>query len=378
MYKRFFALLVAVVLVAGLFAGCGQSNTVVIGAIQPISGPVSVYGIQSRDAINMAVEEINAKGGVLGKTLEVFIEDDEADPVKSVSAFKKLVSQKKIIGFVGALTSNCSIPVSKEAQKRKVIMISPSSTNDTVTDAGDYIFRACYKDSFQGGVIAQFSYDTLKAKKAAYIYDNTNDYSIGLKDNFKKKFESLGGTSVAEESYAKGDKDFNAQLTKIKSASPDILLVADYYNTVDLLSKQARDQGITCPMIGADGWEGITDMKNDAVINSYYSNHYAPDANDPEVKDFVAKYKAKYKIVPNALAALAYDATYILAEAIERAGSTDHAKVRDAMMQTDKKFVTGNIKFDEKRNPVKSVTLVKIVKGSDGKLMTEYAGVVNP
>lgn len=378
MYKKLFALVVVVALVGSLFAGCGAGGgTIKIGTIQPISGQIAAFGTQSRDAINMAVEEINASGGVLGKKLEVVVEDDEATPDKTVNAFKKLVTQDKVVGLVGALTSKCSLSITKEAQQRKIVMISPTSTNDTVTDAGDYIFRACYNDSFQGVVVAQFAAKTLKAKTAAILFDNTNDYSKGLKENFKKKFEELGGKTV-EESYATSDKDFNAQLTKIKGTNPDVLFIPDYYSAVSLIAKQVRSQGMKIPMLGADGWDEITNNAGEEVLNSYYSNHYSPDANDAEVKAFVKKYNEKFKITPNALAALAYDATYILTDAIKKAGSTDPEKMKKAMMETNKKFVTGQIKFNEKRNPVKSAVMVKIDKGADGKLAAVYAETVNP
>jgi len=398
MIKKLLALIVVTTMVATMSVGCGSSSStksttgtsstesttgstepIKIGAIQPISGPVSAYGTQSRDAINMAVEEINAKGGVLGRPLEVIVEDDEANPEKTKNAFTKLVTKDKVVGFVGALTSNCSLAITEEAQKRKIIMISPSSTNDSVTDAGDYIFRACYKDSFQGPVVAQFSIDQLKAKTAAILFDNTNDYSVGMKDNFKSEFEKLGGKIVVEESYAKGDKDFNAQLTKIKTGNPEVIFIPDYYNTVSLIAKQVKQNGITAPMLGADGWDEIANNAGEEVVGSYYSNHYSADAKDADVEKFVADFKAKYSNqTPNALAALAYDATYILAEAIEKAGSTDTAKIKDAMKLTDRKFVTGKISFDEKNNPVKSITMVKIIKGAEGKPALEFAGTVDP
>ncbi|MCX7842251.1 MAG: ABC transporter substrate-binding protein [Clostridia bacterium] len=377
--SKVLALLVVAVMVASMFTGCaGGGGEIKIGAIQPISGQVSAYGTQTRDAIQMAVDEINAKGGINGKKIKLIVEDDEANPEKTVNAFKKLVTQDKVIGIIGALTSKCSLSITKEAQQRKVIMISPSSTNDTVTDAGDYIFRACYNDSFQGQVVAKFAQETLKAKNAAILFDNTNDYSKGLRDNFKKKFEELGGKVVIEESYATGDKDFNAQLTKIKGTNPDVLFIPDYYSTVSLIAKQVKSQNIKAPMLGADGWDEITNNAGEEVVGSFYSNHYSPDADDADVKNFVKKYEEKYKITPNALAALGYDATYILAEAIERAGSTDTSKIKDEMMKTNKKFVTGQIKFNEKRNPVKSAVMVEVKKGSDGKLTAGFAGIVNP
>lgn len=379
MKNRIPVLLVVSLLVVLLLAGCGGgSKTIKLGTIMSISGQIAAYGTQTRDAIMMAVEEINGAGGVLGKQIEMIVEDDEANPEKTMNAFMKLTTKDKVVGIIGALISKCTLAITEDAQAKKVLLITPTSTNDTVTDAGDNIYRACYKDSFQGQVCAQFAFDTLGARKAAVIYDISNDYSIGLMENFANKFTALGGEMVASESYSTGDKDFNAQLTKIKAAAPDVLFIPDYYSTVSLIAKQVRNQGITIPMLGADGWDEIINNAGDEVLDCYYSNHYSPDADDPDVKEFVAKYKEKFGITPNALAALGYDATYILAEAIERAGSTDVEKIKAAMMETDRKFVTGYIKFDENRNPVKSAVMLKIVKGPDGNLATEYAGTVNP
>lgn len=371
-------LLLVLGLIGSLTVGCGESDTIKIGTIQSISGPVSSYGIQTRDAIKMAVEEINAEGGVLGKQIELIVEDDEASPDKTTNAFKKLVAKDKVVSVLGALISKCTLAITKEAQAKKVVLLTPTSTNDTVTDAGDYVFMSCYNDSFQGQVVAKFAYETLRAKNAAILYDITNDYSKGLTTNFIEKFETLGGKVVVSESYSAGDKDFNAQLTKIKAAKPDILFIPDYYNTVSLIAKQVRSQGINVPMLGADGWDEITNNAGDEVLGSYYCNHYSPMSDDPDVQAFVQKYTEKFGITPNALAALGYDATYILMDAIERAGSTNSEQIKAALMETDGKFVTGNIRFNERRRPIKSAVMLKVVKGADGKLATEYAGTVNP
>lgn len=383
MIKRFAALAVVISILSLLFAGCGSASsgdTIKIGSIQPISGQISAFGTQSRNAINMAIEEINANGGVLGKKLECVIEDDGADPEKTVNVFKKLVTQDKVVGIVGALTSKCTLAITKEAQQRHIPLITPTSTNDTVTDAGDYIFRACYNDSFQGQVVARFAYSNLNLKTAAIIYDNTNDYSKGLTENFKQVFEQLGGKIVDEENYGSQDKDFSAQITKMKTANPDMIFIPDYYSTVALIAKQVRNQGITVPMMGADGWDEIANNAGDEVDGCYYSNHYSPDSSEEVVQTFVKNYQAKYKDGgPNALAALAYDATYILADAINKAGSTDPEKIKAAMMETDKQFVTGHIKFNDKRNPIKSAVMVQLVKGTEAnKPQVRYAATVNP
>jgi branched-chain amino acid transport system substrate-binding protein len=378
MKSRVLSLLLALVLIGSMVAGCGESDTIKIGSILSISGPVSTYGIQTREAIKMAVEEINAQGGVLGKQVELIVEDDEASPEKTTNAFKKLVAKDKVVAVIGALISKCTLAITQEAQAKKVVLLTPTSTNDTVTDAGDYIFMSCYNDSFQGQVGAKFAWETMRAKKAAILYDITNDYSKGLTENFKAKFEALGGTVIAAESYSAGEKDFNAQLTKIKATRPDILFIPDYYNTVSLIAKQVRSQGINITMLGADGWDEITNNAGDEVLGSFYCNHYSPLSDDADVQTFVQKYTDKYKMTPNALAALGYDAAYILLNAIERAGSADPAMIKAALMETDDKFVTGNIRFNEKRRPIKSAVMLKIIKDADDNLATVYAGTVNP
>lgn len=376
--RNVFILLVVLAVIGSLTAGCGESNTIKIGTIQSISGPVSAYGIQTRDAIKMAVEEINAEGGVLGKRIELIVEDDEASPDKTTNAFKKLVAKDKVVAVIGALISKCTLAITQEAQAKKIVLLTPTSTNDTVTDAGDYIFMSCYNDSFQGEVGAKFAYETLRAKNAAILYDITNDYSKGLTTNFTEKFETLGGKVVGAESYSAGDKDFNAQLTKVKAANPDILYIPDYYNTVSLIAKQVKSQGLNVTMLGADGWDEIINNAGDEVLGSYYCNHYSPMSDDPNVQSFVKKYTEKFGITPNALAALGYDAAYILIDAIERAGSTDSNSIKAALMETNWKYVTGNIRFNQQRRPVKSAVMLKISKDATGKLVTEYAGTVSP
>ncbi|MGD8399706.1 MAG: ABC transporter substrate-binding protein [Bacillota bacterium] len=369
------ALLCSLTVMAG---GCRRDRTIKIGTIQPISGQIAAYGSQTRDAIVMAVDEINAQGGVLGKRLKLMVEDDENNPEKTMNAFIKLTAKDRVVGIIGALTSKCSLAIAQDAQARQVVLISPASTNDTLTTAGDYIFRACYQDSFQGRVCAQFAVNTLRATRAAILFDITNDYSKGLMRNFQKKFTTLGGKVTGCESYSTGDKDFNAQLTKIKATRPEVLFLPDYYSTVALIAKQARSQGITIPLLGSDGWDEIVNNAGAEVVDCYYSNHYSPEDVDPDVQAFVRKFKTRYRLTPNALAALGYDAAHLLVEAIKKAGTVEPEPLKTALFQTNRKFVTGRIKFDATGNPVKSAVMLKIIKDSTGKLKTEYAGTVNP
>lgn len=372
--------ILAALAVAALAAACqGASETgpIKIGTIQPISGVIAEYGIQTRDAAILAIEEANAAGGVLGRQIELVVEDDEADPVKTANAFTKLIEQDKIVALMGALTSKCSLAITGMAVQEGIPMVSPTSTNDTVTLAGDYVFRACYTDSFQGSVVANFAADTLGAKTAAILYDVSNDYSVGLYNNFKKSFEAKGGR-VVEASYNSGDKDFNAQITTLRASNPDVMFLPDYYSTVVLIAQQIRDLGVSVPLLGADGWDEVAGKADTWMMPAFYSNHYSPEAQDPEVQTFVKAFQDRFGKTPNALAALGYDATKIIIKAIEMAGSADPSAIRNALTQVSGKFVTGNISFDENRNPVKSAVIVEVVSAEDGTLTTRYAGTVNP
>ncbi len=374
-------LLLAAATLAGLaLAGCSKSagNSIKIGSIGPLAGPVAVYGVECKNGIDLAVAEINAAGGVNGQLLEIIAEDDEGNPEKSVSAYKKLVTKDGVKFIIGSLTSGCTQAITQSAQAQKVVQIAPAATAPAITDAGNYIFRACFIDPFQGTVGGKFSAENLNAKTAAILYDIGNDYSVGLKENFVKEFERLGGKVLATESYNTGDKDFNAQITKIKNVTPDVIYLPDYYGTVALIAKQLRAQGITKPIVGADGWDGLTENAGEEVLNGFYSNHYAIDSDSEAVKKFVAAFKEKYNKLPNSFAALGYDSVYMLKDALVKAGKTDSAAVRDALEATNGDYVTGHLTFDEKRNPIKSAVMLQMVLGSDGKLSTKYNSTVNP
>ncbi|MBQ7158858.1 MAG: ABC transporter substrate-binding protein [Treponema sp.] len=367
--------------IASLLAvGCSKSgsDTIKIGSIGPLSGAVAVYGVECKNGIDLAVEEINAAGGVKGQLLEVVAEDDEGNPEKSVSAYKKLVTKDQVKYIIGSLTSGCTQAITQSAQAQKIVQIAPAATAPAITDAGNYIFRACFIDPFQGTVGGKFAADNLGANSAAILYDIGNDYSVGLKENFFKEFERLGGRVIAQESYNTGDKDFNAQITKIKNVNPDVIYLPDYYGTVALIAKQLRAQGIVKPIVGADGWDGLTENAGEEVLNGYYSNHYATDSDSPAVQQFVAAFEKKYSKKPNAFAALGYDSVYLLKDALVKAGTNDSAAVRDALEATDGDYVTGHLTFDEKRNPIKSAVMLEMMRDVNGKLATKYNTTVNP
>jgi branched-chain amino acid transport system substrate-binding protein len=356
----------------------GAETTITLGGIFPLSGDVAVYGVEAQRGIQLAIEEINAAGGVNGKKIVLISEDDEGNPEKTVNAYTKLTTQNRVKIIIGSLTSGCTQAMTALAQAQKVLLIAPAATMASITDAGDYIFRACFIDPFQGTVGGIFAAKELGKTKAAVLYDNGNDYSVGLTENFIAAFQQNGGNIVGRESYNKGDVDFNAQLTIIKSANPDVVYLPDYYSTVSLIAKQLRAQGITTPIVGADGWDGLTENAGDEVLDGFYSNHYAPDSTEARVANFVKAFQTKYKSVPVSFAALGYDSMYMLRDALVRANSTDPTAVRDALAKTDGSYVTGNLRFDAKRNPIKSAVMVELVKGSDGKLTTVYKSTVNP
>jgi len=367
---------VIAVALAGTFLACNKSSKEIrIGGVGPLTGEAATFGASTKNGYDLAVAEWNAKGGVLGKQVKLTFADDKGDPAEGATVFTKLIEQDKVCGIVGTVMSKVSLAGAPICQNAKIPMIATASTNPKVTEVGDYVFRACFIDPFQGTVGAKFAFEDLKARKAACIFDVGNDYTKGLSEFFKAKFTALGGQVVGYEGHATGTTDFKAQLTKVLSAKPDVLYVSDYYNDVALIAKQARELGFKGPMLGGDGWDSpkLTQIGGAAVEGCYFTNHYSQNDVSPIVQEFVKNYKAKYGAVPDALAALAYDSTYIMLDAITRAGSTDGAAIQGALVKTDLKTVTGQVKFDDKRNPVKSAVIIAIKDGQQ-----TYKTTVNP
>jgi branched-chain amino acid transport system substrate-binding protein len=377
------ALVLAVALVG--FFGCGPAapKVVKVAILAPLSGPVPTFGVSTRDGALLAIEEWNAKGGVLKKKVEAIVEDSQCTPDPAVNAANKVIDQDKVKFIIGEVCSKASIPVSEIANAKKVIQVSPTSTNPAVTvDASGatkpYIFRACFIDPFQGTVGAKFAIENLKAKKAFIMLDQANDYVKGLAEFFEQSFVNQGGTVVGKESYTATDTDFSAILAKIRTARPDIVYLPDYYNIVNLATKQAKEKGIQVPFMGGDGWDS-SDLDLKAAAGGYFTNHYSPFDPRPEVQNFVKAYGAKFKDdsgnakVPDALATLAYDATNLLLQAIKETGSEDTAKVKDALAKIRFNGVSGLITFDAQNNPVKSATILAVK--ADG---VKFEAVVNP
>lgn len=342
-------------------------DTIRVGEIASLSGKEATFGHSSHSGTVLAVEEINAEGGVLGKKIQLITEDNATKPGESATIAKKLISRDKVVAILGEVASSRSLEIAPIAQAYKVPMISPSSTNPTVTEKGDYIFRICFIDPFQGTVMAKFAKNTLKINRVGVLTSVSSAYSVGLSKYFKETFAKDGGTVAIEQKFSEGEKDFKAQLTAIKAADVQGIFVPTYYTEAALVAKQARDLGITVPLFGGDGWEAPELLKigGSAIEGLYYSTHYTPESNSPEVKAFVEKFKKRWNgEVPDAMAALGYDSARVLADAIKRAGSTKNTKLRDAIAQTkDFPGVTGKTTIDEHRNASKAAAIVTVKDG---------------
>jgi len=343
-------------------------STIKIGYFGDLSGPTFNFGQSAKNGALMAAEEINQAGGINGRKIDIVIEDDEGSPERAATVVNKLTREDKVVALIAGGASGSSLAAGPNAHMAKVPMISPSSTNPAVTQIGDYIFRACFIDPFQGEVMATFSYNTLHARTAAIMLDFNSPYSRDLKDFFELSFTKHGGRVLTSQSYTQGDTDFKGQLSSISGAKPDVIYLPGYYGDIAVIAKQARQLGITQPLLGGDGWDApeLWQLAGDSINGSYISNHYSADDPSPAIQKFVHDYKQHYgNLVPDAHAALAYDAMRFLAEAIERAGSTEGIKLRDALAQT-KNFsgITGIISMDAERNAVKPAVILKLQDGS--------------
>jgi branched-chain amino acid transport system substrate-binding protein len=360
---------------AAVTLSCGKEGSkkeILVGEYGSLTGGIATFGISTRDGSQLAFDDINSRGGILGQKIRLLVEDDQSKPEEAGTVVNKLIHQDNVVAMLGHVASSHSLAAAPICQAEKIPMISPSSTNPRVTQVGNYIFRVCFLDTFQGAVMAKFAFDTLKVKKVAILVDVRSDYSVGLQTFFGQAFKKLGGEIVSEQSYSQGDSDFRAQLTAIKAANPEAIYVPGYYTEVGTIVHQARELGITVPFLGSDGWDSpkLWEIGGPALNGCYFSNHYATDDPNPVVQKFVNDYKAKYNQLPDALAALAYDAARILADAMQRAGSTSGEKVRDAIASTkDFDGVTGRITINEERNAVKSAVIVKVENGK--YLLTE-------
>jgi len=378
---RFIATIGAIILVLG-FTGlsCGPGNVIKIGVVAPLTGDVKTFGESTINGVMLAVEEANRAGGVNGKQIKLFISDDKNDPTEAANAGGKLIELDGVVAIIGSVSTKCSLPLADKCQVALIPMITPTSTNPkvTVTDDGrhkEYIFRACFTDSFQGAVAARFAIDSLKAKTAAVMYDVGNDYSRGLADYFRRFFEQAGGKVVVYESYQKDDVDFSGLLTKVKQQQPDLVFLPDYYNKVSLIIKQAYQLGLVTKFLGGDGWDSpaMLEIAGKEVAGSYFVNHYSADDPRPEVQNWVNKYQSRYGQKPDALATLGYDAALLLIAALRNAPNGKPAEIREALSKIrDYPCVSGTISFDEFGNPIKLATIIQYTEAGQ-RFVTSFA-----
>jgi branched-chain amino acid transport system substrate-binding protein len=357
------------VLGAGLLsvaAALGATETIKVGEFASLTGKEATYGQTVNKGTILAIEEANAAGGALGRKLELITEDDQSKPGVSATVVKKLISRDKVVAILGELTSGRTLEAAPIAQQAKIPLISPGATAVEVTAKGNYIFRVCFIDEFQGAVMAKFARETLKVGRVAVLSSVSSAQSVGLAKYFRERFSAADGTVVLEQRYGEGDKDFRAQLTAIKAAGVEALFVPGYYTEAALISKQARDLGLTIPLLGIDGWESpqLTAIGGAAVEGAYLSTHYSPENKSAAVVSFNERFRARWGEDSNALSALAYDAALLLVDALKRAGTTEGPKLRDALAATkDFSGATGRISFDAHRNPTKSAVVLTVKDG---------------
>jgi len=370
--------LMFIVVVASLFAiGCTKKSTneIAIGQYGSMTGSEATFGQSTDEGIRLAVEEINATGGIKGKKIKLVTMDNQGKPEEAASVVTRLIEQEKVVALLGEVASSRSLAAAPIAQSKKIPMVSPSSTNPKVTEIGDYIFRTCFIDPFQGTVMAKFAIENLKAKKVAILRDVKSDYSVGLADFFTQKYKELGGQVVADVSYQSNDVDFKAQLTQIKSKGADALFIPGYYTEVGLIARQARELGINAKLMGGDGWDSpkLSEIGGKAIDGGYFSNHYSNETTDPVAVEFMNKFKTKYNKMPDGLSAAGYDAAKVLFKAMELAQDVTPEAIRSSLASiAEFPGVTGKITINDKRNATKSAVVVE-VQGSLNKFVTSVA-----
>ncbi|NVJ06826.1 ABC transporter substrate-binding protein [Myxococcus sp. AM001] len=353
-----------------------DSDTILLGEVGSLTGSEATFGVSARNGIELALKEANEAGGVKGKKLQVRVYDSQGRPEEGAQAVTRLITQDKVVAILGEAASSVSMAMAEKAQAGQVPMVTPTSTAPEVTQKGDYIFRVCFIDPFQGLVMAKFARENLKLSRVAVLRDNKSAFSMGLADVFTDKFKAFGGEVPGDESYSKGDTDFRAQLTSLKRLKPDAVFVPGYYTDVGIIARQAREIGLKVPLLGGDGWDSdkLYELGGSALEGSYFSNHYSPGNPDPVLQKFLARYKATYGSVPDSVAALAYDAARVTIDAMKRAPDLSGPSLRDAIAATkDFPGVAGKITLDANRDAVKEAVVLKV---SGGK--AEFVTTVTP
>ena len=362
-----------------LFVGAASASAaepIRLGYFMSMTGRDASFGETSIRGARLAVAEINAAGGVLGRPLELIVADNRSVAGESATAVKKLIARDKVVALIGECVSARTLEAAPVAQTAGVPLVTPASTNPRVTEIGNCIFRVCFADPFQGEVLATFAYRRLGLRRAALLVDSGAPYSVGLTEAFRRAFTALGGEIVVRQQYTGGDRDFRAQLTTIRAARPDFIFLPSYYIEAGLAAKQARELGIAFPLIGGDAYEApqFLDISPAALEGTYYCTHFSPENRDPAAQAFVARFRREFNLAPNGLAALTYDAVRLVADAIARAGTTERGSLRAALAATrDFPGVTGRTTIDARRDAAKDAAIMMV---HDGRI--EFVESVKP
>lgn len=343
-----------------------------IGAFMSLTGDTAQYGISALNGMRMAVEEANARGGIGGHRVELIAQDTRSDAVETETVVRRLTGEYQVHALVGEIVSSRSLVAARIAQEQRVPMLTPSSTSPEVTKQGDYVFRSCYTDPFQGAALAQFAARTLNARRAALLIDGGQRYSIELARIIGEEFKRQGGEIVSEQIYVEGAGNFSAPLAEVGATRPEVIFIPGYYLEAGLLARQAKGLNIEAPLVGGDGWDSprLYEIGGQALAGDFFSTHFSADDPDPQVQRFVEDYRRLFNGPPDAFAATAYDAARIMLDACERAAALDRASIRNALAQTkDFNGVTGAVTFNADRNAVKPIVIVRI--GDNGKQFVE-------
>lgn len=378
-WKKLTGVVCAALLMTSALAGCGggdkkkaeDAKEIVIGAHFELTGGVANYGKSILTGVKMAVEEVNAKGGINGKQVRLVEGDNKSEPSEAGNAATKLITQDKAVVLIGPATSGCVAASAPIATSNKIPLMAPAATAPGVTSENgkvkDFVFRACFIDPFQGQVMAEFANKTLKVKKVAILYDASSEYSKGLTEVFTKTLEKNGGTTLAQEAFLAKDVDFKAALTKIKATNPEAVYIPAYYEEVSKIIKQAREIGLNCPMLGSDGWDSpkLAEIAGkEALNNCYFSGSFSAQDKEPSVQNFIKAYKAKYNAEPDTFAIHGYDAALVVFEALKRANSNDGTKIAAEMAKIkDLQVATGKLTFDANHNPIKGAVIIEYKDG---------------
>ncbi|HZH18541.1 MAG TPA: ABC transporter substrate-binding protein [Archangium sp.] len=353
-----------------------EAGPILIGTLGSLTGSEASFGTVVRDGIQFAVEQVNAAGGVNGRKVELRSYDTQGKLEESVAAAKRLLTQDRVVLILGDVTSSGSLAIADAVQAAQVPMVTPSSTHPDVTKKGDFVFRTCFIDPFQGGAMARFARENLKLERVAVLHDSKNASSLGLSEAFTEAFTKLGGKVVAVESYSKGDTDYRAPLLAVKKVKPQALYLPGFYSEVGVIARQAREMGLMQPLLGGDGWESdrIFELAGGALEGAYFSSHYAEDNPAPELQRFITAFRERYGRSPEAASALGYDAAKVALAAIERAKSLSGPDIREALANTkDHPGATGTLTLDADRNPVKPAVMLTIREGK-----RRFAAAVTP